>query len=369
MTANWNQVREQFPALANWTYLNTATYGQLPRIATECVAQHFAHRDELACADFLSWFDDIDRVRDSIARLIHARREDIAFVQNASTALGCLMAGLDWKPGDRIVTMEDEFPNNIYAPASLRSRGVEFVETSWEQFYQSINKRTRLVAISSVNYITGFRPPLEEIAAFLHERGVLLYVDGTQSVGALQFDVARFRPDMLAVHGYKWLISPDGATFMYVAPELRKRLDPAVVGWRSHRDWRNVDNLHHGAPEFADSAEKYEGGILPSALLYAMGGSLDLILGIGPEAIEKRVLEMAGQVRNIARKLGAHPVSDNSPIVGIRFDGRDPSRLARALKERRVIVAARHGLLRISPHFYNDESDLERLWDTLTDTL
>ena len=91
---------------------------------------------------------------------------------------------------------------------------------------------------------------------------MLLYVDGTQSVGALRFDVAAVQPDMLAVDAYKWLLSPNGAAFCYVSPELRQRLEPAVIGWRSHKDWRRPERLHHGEPEFADSAEKYEGGML-----------------------------------------------------------------------------------------------------------
>lgn len=369
MSVNWTEVRAQFPALANWTYLNTATYGQLPKRATERVAEHFAHRDEVACWDFVTWFDDMDRVRDLAARLVHCERDDIAFVQNASTALAIPIAGLDWKPGDRVVTLAGEFPNNIYAPSVLARRGIEFVETAWEGFYDSIDERTRLVALSSANYVTGFVPPLEEISAFLRPRGVLLYVDGTQSIGALQFDVRRVQPDMLAVHGYKWLTSPDGAAFTYVAPGLRRTLDPVVVGWRSHRDWRNVDNLHHGTPEFAQSAEKYEGGMLPFAVLYAMGASLELILEIGPEAIEKRVLSLANQVRDIARGLGGEPVSENSAIVSVRFDGRDPSPLAQELKQKRVLVAARHGLLRISTHFYNNEEDLEHLRAALATAL
>jgi selenocysteine lyase/cysteine desulfurase len=369
MSIDWGEVRAQFPALAKWTYLNTATYGQLPRRATERVAQHFAHRDELACWDFVSWFVDMDRVRDLAARLIHCGRDDIAFVQNASTALSLLMSGLDWKAGDRVVTLEGEFPNNIYAPSVLSRRGIEFVAVPWQKFYESIDERTRLVAISSGNYVTGFVPPLEEISMFLRQRGVLFYVDGTQTVGALRLDVQRVDPDMLAVHGYKWLTSPDGAAFTYVAPRLRARLDPVVVGWRSHRDWRNVDNLHHGTPQFAESAEKYEGGMLPFAVLYAMGASLELILEIGPEVIEKRVLDLANEVRRMTRALGGEPVSENSAIVSVRFEGRDPSPLARALKEKRVLVAARHGLLRISTHFYNNEEDLDRLSEALRELL
>ena len=191
-------------------------------------------------------------------------------------------------------------------PACCERFGVETTACPWDRFYESVNARTRLAIVSSVNYTTGFAPPLAELAEFLHARGVLLYIDGTQSVGALRFDTARIQPDMLAVHGYKWLFSPEGAGFFYMAPQLRDRLQPNVVGWRSHRDWRNVDNLHHGVPELLPSAEKYEGGGLAFALLYAMEASLDLILEIGPDVIEQRVLDLADRTRGIAARTRRH---------------------------------------------------------------
>ncbi len=128
MSADWNAVRREFPALDNWTYLNTATFGQLPRRATEAVAKHFAHRDELACWDFLSWYDDADRLRAKIARLIHCSPDDIAFVPNAAAALGILLGGIDWRPGDRVLTLEHEFPNNLYVPAMLERFGAGMTE-------------------------------------------------------------------------------------------------------------------------------------------------------------------------------------------------------------------------------------------------
>jgi cysteine desulfurase / selenocysteine lyase len=365
MQPDWDAVRREFPALEHWTYLNTATFGQLPRRGTEAVAKHFAHRDELACWDFLEWFDDMDRLRAKLGRLINCEASDIAFVPNASTALGLLLSGLDWHSGDRVLTLEHEFPNNLYAPGALGRFGVEMVECSWERLYDSVNVRTRLVIVSSVNYNTGFAPPLDELAEFLHSRGVLLYIDGTQSLGALRFDTRRVQPDMFAVHGYKWMLCPNGAGFFYIAPDLRERLQPNVVGWRSHRDWRNVDNLHHGAPEFTSTAEKYEGGMVSFALLYAMEASIDLILEIGPEIIEERVLGLAKTVRGILRELGASVADGASPIVAAKFEGRDVSALARALKEQRVLVAARRGHLRVSPHLYNNEQDLAVFQKTL----
>ena len=365
MSVDWAAVRGEFPSLAQWTYLNTATYGQLPRRATEAVAGHFAHRDELACSDFLTWFDDANRLREKVGRLIHCSADDVAFVPNASTALGILLAGLDWRAGDRILTLEHEFPNNLYAPGLLARQGVEMAECPWERFYESVDQRTPLVAISTVNYNNGFAPPLSDVAAFLRKRGVMLFVDGTQSIGALPFDAGRIQPDMLAVHAYKWLISPNGAGFVYVPEQMRKRLRPNVLGWRSHRDWRNVDNLHHGVPELPSGAERYEGGSVIFPVLYAMEASIDLILEIGPGVIEQRVLALAARTREILRGLGATVDEGASPIVAAQFANHDVSALARALKEKRVLVAARRGHLRVSPHFYNDEQDLDILCRTL----
>jgi len=364
-TPDWAAIRAEFPALARWTYLNTATFGQVPRRAVEAIGRHFARRDELACSDFLHWFEDADRIRAAVARLIRAEPADIAFIPNAATALGLLLGGIAWRLGDRIVTLEHEFPNSIYHPAVLATRGLEFVEVAWSGFWDALTPNTRLVVLSEVNYITGFRVPLYEIAPELRRRGILLFVDGTQSAGALAFDAAEVQPDVYAVHGYKWLLAPNGAGFMYVHPRLREWLPPNVIGWRSHRDWRSVDNLHHGAPVFRQEAEKYEGGMITFAVLYAMEASIELILEIGVRRIEQRVLGLAERVRAVIRQAGGELLWDegphyDSPIVAARFPGRCASELARALAARRVLISARHDFLRVSPHFYNNEEDIER---------
>jgi len=354
---DWEMIRSQFPALNNRAYLNTATFGQLPRRATEAVAKHWQHRDELACTDFLSWYDDADRLRVSIAKLIGATADDIAFVDSASGALGMVLAALDLKADDNIVTLQDEFPNYLYLP--------QMREVPWEHFYESIDHNTRMVAISEVNYATGFRPPLEELSKFTRERGIILFVDGTQSVGALTINLQKLNIDIYAAHAYKWMISPPGSGFMAVLEPLRSNLRPIKVGWRSHKTWRHVDNLHHGVPEFSASAEKYEGGGLPFALLYALEQSVQMMLEIGPDVIEKRVMELTKSTRERMRDLGAEVADNGSQIVAAKFPGRDPSHLAGELKKRNVNVAARHGFLRISPHFYNDHTDLERLCEAI----
>ena len=363
--ADWKSVRQEFPALANWTYLNTATYGQLPKRAVEASMRHYEHRDEFACSDFLSWFDEMDEIRTSAARLVNATAGDIAFVPNAATALAWLFLGMEWRPGDRIVTLENEFPNNLYHAATLARRGVELVETPWSALQDAVNEQTRAVLVSTVNYTTGFRPDLKALSQWLRSRGVLLYVDGTQSVGALRFDVQDVQPHMLAVHGYKWLLSPNGAGFAYISPELRKVLPPTVIGWRSHTTWREVNRLHHGTPEFADVAERYEGGMLNFPSLYAMGASIGMMLELGPERIEARVLELAARCGVMLTEAGATVEYAGTPVLAARFDGVDVGALGTRLKEERILVSARHGRLRVSVHFYNDEDDIARLSDAL----
>jgi len=365
MTPDWSAVRAEFPALANWTYLNSATFGQLPKRGVAAVNQHWAHRDELACSDFLDWYSDADRLRVAVAGLIHCSADDIAFIPHAAAGLGVITSGIDWKRGDNVVTLTDEFPNYLYLSSLSDQYGIEFREVPWSKFYDSIDDRTRLVAVSEVNYATGFRVPVADVSPYLRERNVTFFVDGTQSLGALEFDIRRIQPDVLAVHGYKWMISPTGAGFMYVAPHVRERIRPNAVGWRSHKTWRGVDNLHHGTPEFMATAEKYEGGGLPFPLLYAMEASVNLMLEIGPEVIEQRVLGLAQSARERLRALGATALDTGSQIVAAKFPGQDVSRIARELKDRRVLVAARHGHLRVAPHFYNDESDLDRLVEEL----
>ena len=355
---NWPGIRAQFPALSNWTYLNSATYGHVPLRAQAAVAGHFAHRDDLACADFLKWFEDADEMRVLCARLVNCHSEDIAFCDNSCSALSLFLSGIPWQPGDRIVTMTDEFPNQYYYANTLGAKGVELIET---EGIDELPDRTRAVLLSSVSYITGFRPDLVRVSKLAHENGALLYVDGTQSVGALRFNVAEVQPDFLAVNSYKWLLGPNGATFFYIAPDLRRTLEPTTIGWRSDRNWRSVDTLRHGSPQFAESAERYEGGMLNFPSLYAMAESIRMNLEIGPDIVERRVLELSAATAAVLKQTGAAILHEGGNILAAHWPDRDASALARKLREQRIIVAARHGNLRVSPHFYNDESDLEKL--------
>ena len=355
---NWSAIRAEFPAVGRWTYLNTATYGQVPLRSQRAVTRHFERRDEFACQDFLGYFDDADEIRGLLARLIGSHADDIAFAPNACAVLSLFLGGIEWQSGDKIVTLADEFPNQYYYANTLKARGAELVEMNE---IDTLPPGTRAVILSTVNYTSGYRPNVACISRLAREAGALLYIDGTQSLGALRFDVNEVRPDIFAVDGYKWLLCPNGATFFYVSPALRQTLAPAVIGWRSDRGWRGVDDLHHGVPQLPEGAERYEGGMLNFPSLCAMAESVRMILEIGPVMIEERVLSLAAKTAEVLHEAGAEIRHEGSNIVAAHWKDRDASALAKTLAAQRIVVAARHGNLRVSSHFYNDESDLEAL--------
>lgn len=369
--ADWGAVRSEFPSLAGWTYLNTATYGQLPRCVMAAVEAHFARRVKNASADFLEWFEDLDGIRASIGRLIHCRAGDIGFFLNAGAALS-LVARAMLKPGDAALTLDGEFPNHLYAVQWLEQ--VESRIVPWSGFYAALDERVKLVTISTANYSTGFMPPLNGMAEACRKVGATLVIDGTQSLGALPFDVGKVQPDFFLVDGYKWMLSPNGATFAYVSPALRKVIPPDIVGWRSDRRWRDVASLHHGAPEFKDEAERYEGGMLAFPSLYGMGASVNLMLELDPDEIAARVWGLAAYAREVLRRTGAVLRSDgeahcDGPIIAARWPGVDVVRLYGQLRERRILTSARHGNLRVSPHFYNNEDDIDILGKAIAELL
>lgn len=377
MNTVWSSLRDEFPVLKEWTYLNTASFGPVPLCATHAAEAHFKHRDQAACLDFLDWFTNIESIRAKMAALVGASPDDIAYIPNAATALSWLLAGIDWKPGDHVLTLTDEFPNNLYFGSALEKKGVGASTVpvpdglfSLDALRDCLTDSTRIVLASAVNYSTGLRPPLDEIGMELRRRGILFYVDGTQSVGALPTDVHNSKIDVMAVHAYKWMCCPTGIGFAYFSPQVREWLEPSTYSWRSHKDWRNVDHLHHGAPELPTTALKYEGGMQNFAGVYALGAVATLFESLGRNNIEEQVQTIAAATRDKLRTAGAellsdrHPHYDSSIICG-RFEGVDASRLAVALHQRRIAVAARKGNLRVSPHFFNNEEDMTRLADGL----
>lgn len=369
---DWAAIRKHFPVLSDWVYLNSATFGPVPSVAVQAIDEHFSARDRRASLNFLDWYSRADGIREKIGRLIGCQGADVAFIPSAGVGLSWLLYGMDWKSGDRILTLDEEFPNNLYAPQMLSRLGVEVDRVPGGTRFQpkrlvdAVTPRTRLVLLSAMDYASGLRPPLEQIGEGLADTSAWFVVDGTQGVGAVPVDVETCRIDALICHGYKWLCCPTGSGFMQVREAFRDALHPVAASWRAHREWRSVDDLHHGDADPPSEAGKLEGGIQNFSGLFAMEAVLDLFFSIGRGELLDRVATMTEATRGVLRDVGGEVTHDlhphfDSPIVTAAFPHVDVSEMAGALRTKGVAVAARHGRLRVSPHFFNDQGDLEAL--------
>jgi cysteine desulfurase / selenocysteine lyase len=371
---NWQQIRAQFPSVDRCVWLNTATFGQVPLRAQAAIHSHYERRNLQGPRDFLNWFGETDAVRHDIARLFDVSSEDIAFIPHTSAALSLLVGAIDWQRGDEVLTFENEFPNQFYAPLLLDQRGVTLRTRPLQNWQQGLGPRTRLVALSQTNYATGEQADLAAMMAALPATNTLLYVDGTQTAGVRRVSFADAVPDLYAVNGYKWLNAPPGAAFMVVPARTRAWLQPQTIGWRSHWDWRSVNHLHVGRPELAASAERYEGGMLPFVNLFALRESVRLVLETGLDAVEARVLSLARMVgehllANGATLAGNRPPGSSHIVAAQLPNGLEPGALAKRLEANDVLVSARHGYLRVSPHYYNTEEDVSRFATLLREAL
>ncbi len=313
----------------------------------------------------------IEGVRDQAARLINAHRDEIAFIHSTTQGIGLIAEGFPFRAGDNVVTAAEEYPSNIFPWMNLESRGVSvrLVESRegriWlDDLIAAIDQATRLVAISHVEFASGFRNDLDALLEICRARRIALFVDAIQGLGALALDVERTPIDFLAADGHKWLLGPEGAGVLFVRRDWIERLRPIGVGWNSVVGSYNAPRCPPF--ELKKTAERWEGGSYNMAGILAFGASLGLFLELGIEEISSRVLEHAAAVAEVARKAGWRVCGrvqerDCSGIVALEHPDVDPAQTAMELRREGIVVCCRRGRLRVSPHFYNDESDLDRL--------
>jgi cysteine desulfurase/selenocysteine lyase len=300
---------EEFPVTRECVYLNHAGIGPLSqRAATRMMmmAETVSRSGDRLWSDRM---EEADRVRGLAARLLGAREShEVAFVENTSTALSLVAEGLDWRPGDNVVGAALEFPSNVYPWMGLASRGVEYRQVAERdgridpgEILALIDSRTRMLALSWVQYASGFRSDLARLGRACRERGVLFVVDVIQGLGALPLDVEADFVDVAAASAHKWLLGPEGIGLLYISDRVVERLRPARSGWRSMRDsfqWTAYDLTWN------EGARRFESGTLNAYGIVALGGSLEVLLRVGAEEIEPRVLALADQLAPAGGDLG-----------------------------------------------------------------
>lgn len=367
-------LRDLFPVTSNIVYMNCAAVGPLSVPAAEAMIAHAVDQREYGALHWRDWYAEYVRLREAAARLIGATPAEIAILKNTSEGLSFVAEGIRWRAGDNVVTSDLEFPSNSTPWRNLdrlgvemrivRSRGGAFGPGDVEAL---IDDRTRIVTISSVAFHNGFAADLDAIGEICARRGVLFCVDAIQSVGVLPMDVRRAKIDFLAADGHKWMCGPEGAAIFFVANEKLGELDVVEHGWTNiERRGKFIDCPDDLLPD----ARRFEAGSLNTNGIYGLRASLELLLETGVERIAEYVIALATRLADRLEAIGwtvGSPRPIRSAIVGAIPPGVEPSLLRwhRLLEENGVVCAPREGMLRFSPHLFNEDAEVDRVIEIL----
>jgi selenocysteine lyase/cysteine desulfurase len=362
----WREYQDQFPVAQRLVYLNHAAVAPLSRRAAEAITWLAQDALEFGSLHYDRWLETYAGARRSTAQLINAKPEEIALVKNTSEGIAIVATGIQWKRGDVVVAFEEEFPANFYPWKRLEAEGVEVRWLSIFADPESIDqacKGARLLAVSFVQYLSGYRVNLESIGNICASHGTLFFVDAIQGLGAFPVDVQRCKIDALAADGHKWLLGPEGCGVLYVRRDLQDEIEPVEFGWTNvakYADYASRDMT------LRSDAGRYECGTLNTVGCYGLRAALDLILEIGVERISRTVQGLGDQIWDGVRQCGFETLGQRSPetgagIVSFRKPGVESPVIVRKLREAGFMAAPRQGWVRTSPHFYIKPEDIDRM--------
>jgi cysteine desulfurase / selenocysteine lyase len=361
----------EFPLEPHLIYLNHAAVAPWPQRVADAVSRFAEDNSRHGATHYPRWQQVEKTLRSQCAQLINAASpDDIALLKNTSEGLSVVAHGFPWNAGDNVVTSDEEFPSNHIVWDSLIDRGVQVRKVRLrdtsdpeQALVDSADRRTRLLSISSVQYASGLRMDLTKLGKLCHARGIAFCVDAIQGLGVFPHDVRAMHIDFLAADAHKWLLGPEGIALFYCRPEWRERLALHQYGWHmveavgdySRTDWQP-----------AVSARRFECGSPNMLGIHAFSASLSLLLDIGMESIERRVLERTGYLFDlIAEQPTLTPITARAPgryaaIVTLRHREHSPVELHARLQAHRVACVPRGGGVRFSPHFYTPLGQLEQ---------
>jgi len=370
------EVRALFPAAERAIYLNHAAISPPPTSTIRAVEAQLKDVHENGSANFRSWLAVKEHARELLARLLGARPEQVSFMRNTSDALSTVANGLNWRSGDNIVTFRREFPSNIYPWLRIRDAfGVEVRmcderdgRVDFGDLEPLIDRKTRIVAISQVQYASGFRMDLGRLGQLARQHDALLVVDVIQALGVTPADVEAEYIDVAAGAGHKWLLTPEGVGYLYLSDRARERIQPTLVGWVSVPDPDDYLNFDQG---WNRGTLAWETGTAPISLIHGFKASLELLSGLGVEKIATYLEELTDYLcERLQRKpyeiVSSRATGEKSQIVCVRHrNGLPAIALYAHLMQRKIVTAPRNDRLRISPHLYNTSQEIDELINAL----
>lgn len=367
----WSAWRHEFPVTQHLVYLNHAAVAPLPRRGAEAMQRMAQDALDYGALHYPEWMEAVDGVKRAAARLLNADPGEIATVKNTSEGIATVALGLDWRPGDRIVAFQEEFPANYYIWKKLEQwEGVRVEWLSCMAPLEEIDRAARgarLLAISFVQYLSGYRANLEALGEICARHGVFFFVDAIQGLGAFPLDVRKAKIHALAADGHKWLLGPEGCGILYVQREWQDAIEPVEFGWTNVAAWQDYSSRDM---TLRNDAGRYESGTLNVVGCFGLRASLELLLEVGIENIAPHVQRLGDLIAAGAKEKGYEVMLERTPengsgIVSIRKEGLDARWLWTRLREAGVVAAPRQGWLRLSPHFYLSPDDVARAVELL----
>jgi cysteine desulfurase/selenocysteine lyase len=364
-------LRELFPHTQKGVvYLNHAAVSPLSTRVVRAQTQHLQDRSSGKIETFFDDLVQIEETKRCIQRLINAESyRRVALVGNTSDALNVVASGIDWKPGDRVLLNDQEFPANIYPYYHLKSQGVEVDimrcpdgRVTPELIYSSLQPRTRLLALSAVQFLSGYRADMMLLGDLCRSKGIIFAIDGIQAIGAIKLDVQAMKIDAMAAGAPKWQMGPQGIGFLYLTEELQARVHQKYLGWLSVEN--PFDFLNWDQP-LDPNARRYEGGTVNIPGMWGLHASLSTLLEVGPDLVESHILgltqtlmdELAGIER--VKLFSPATLSERAGIVTIEPPKNvDPTAAFEELTRREIFISLRNGKFRYSPHFYNTRDEI-----------
>jgi selenocysteine lyase/cysteine desulfurase len=315
---------------------------------------------------YKEWLDTYEGLRVAAARLMGADRSEIALVKNTSEGIATVAMGLDWKPGDRMVGFREEFPANYFPWKRLEEKGIHVTWLSVTDPLEKIADAARgakLLAISFVQFLSGYRAPIQAIGEICHSNRCIYLVDAIQGLGAFPLDVRACHIDALAADGHKWLLGPEGCGILYINQALQDRVEPVEFGWTNvahHADYASRDMA------LRQDAGRYECGTLNTIGCFGLKASIELLLEVGLGKIGPLVQNLGDRIAEGVLYKGYELMGSRSPetgagIVSFRKPGTDAVEIVRRLSAAGISVAPRAGWVRASPHFYVPPCDVDRM--------
>ncbi|MCG3216746.1 MAG: aminotransferase class V-fold PLP-dependent enzyme [Candidatus Heimdallarchaeota archaeon] len=369
------QIRNDSPTLKELNYLNHASTGPLHGRTADALQNY------LNCWTLIDYTEPCEAredVRNQFAQVINASSEEITFTPDVTHGSKIAANILDYDEDSNIVCYWNDYPGQVYQALYLqKTKGVEYRQVADrkniltpEDFAEKVDDNTKLVLLSHVQWISGFKADLKEIAKIAHENDAFILVDTIQSSGALVNDVRDWDVDFLTCGVTKWLLGPDQKGLFFMKKKLINEFYPPFAGYHGTDQgslfdpYWNVNKL-----EYLNTIDRYKDTNPGSILYYIAHAGMQILLDYGIKNVENRIFQLTDYLIDELNKLGDYEFITptdrefRSGIINIRLP--DNVEIAKKLKQQKIIVSSRYGGIRISPHFYNTEEDIDNLIDTL----